>query len=115
MATETHIAGVDIHWDGRYIQQRCSWCGAVLVAVDTNRIAFSIEPGDDPDVPRPFPVWPVGALVRCSYDGEVARWGEVALSRTVKEVVEPEEIPEHPGSVKLPPDACVHALPIEGD
>lgn len=112
MATETHIAGLDIHYDTS-IQQRCAWCGAVLLSMDLTRVAFSINEGDDPDEARKPATWPVGALVRCHYDGTVARWGEVSLSRTIKEVIEAEPHPDYPGNSRLPDDACCRAMPLE--
>jgi hypothetical protein len=53
----THIAGPDIVWDGRYLRQRCAWCGATLIDQDLTLVAVA---GD----PAPFPTWPVGDLIR---------------------------------------------------
>lgn len=110
MATETHIAGLDILWDGRYHVQRCAWCGATLQAYDYNQMMYAPNEDGSPHTPA---AWPVGALVRCSYDGVVAVWGTVALSRTIRTVIEPEPSDEHPGDVRLPEDACVRHLPME--
>lgn len=47
----------------------------------------------------------VDRLIRFSYDGPVARWGEVVLSRTFMEELE--------GQEKLPDDACALCIPFE--
>lgn len=97
MATETHVAGLDLEISGRYLVQRCAWCGAVLLSYDYERVAMVGEW----QKPATFEI---GKLVRFSYDGTVARWGEVGLSRTVKQVL---------GDERLPDDACCLALPLE--
>jgi len=89
MATETHIAGLQLNIGERYLVQRCAWCGAVLLHYDATRIAVAGEW-------QPPSLFPVGQLVRCTYDG-VARWGEIALSRTMMVVLDDE---------KMPDDAC---------
>lgn len=99
MATETHIAGIDLEIDGRYLVQRCAWCGAVLLAYDYAAIAMP-PPWTKPST------FAVGAIVRFTYAGAVARFGEVGLSMTSKEVLDPR--PE-----RMPEDACTAALPLE--
>jgi len=54
----THIAGIHINMDDRFIRQRCAWCGEVLIDEDISKIAFI---GDSDSV---LNVWPVGAFVR---------------------------------------------------
>ena len=51
-ASVTHIAGPVLSRGGRYIRQRCSWCGAVLIDVDITR-------------DRVETTWTVEAFVRC--------------------------------------------------
>lgn len=99
MATETHIAGIDLEIDGCHLIQRCAWCGAVLLAHDYARIAMPGEwkkPG----------AFPIGAMVRFTYAGTVASFNGVGLSMTAKEVLDP--TPE-----KLPEDSCCRAIPFE--
>jgi hypothetical protein len=100
VATEIHIAGADVEYDGRYLVQRCAWCGAVILAFDYTRTAVA---GNEWSPPA---TWPVGELVRFTYDGPVASFGEVTLTRTVMELIEPR--PE-----KVPEDACMRAIPFE--
>jgi hypothetical protein len=77
----THIAGPDITIDGeygRYLRQRCAWCGDVLLEYDLARVAVPVgQPG-------PPATWPLGSLV--SIDGPLST------------VVEPVD--------RLPDDAC---------
>ena len=75
-----HIAGLDIEVGGRFLRQRCAWCGAVLVDYDLERVAAPV--GQDP---RPS-VWPPGDLVRV--DGNVSA------------------IVPHADGEKLPADCC---------
>lgn len=100
MATETHIAGLQLKVSDRYLMQRCAWCGAVLCAYDLTRVAVLgdtfVEPG----------MFGVDKLIRFSYDGPVARWGEVTLSRTSMVELDEQE--------KLPDDACALNIPFEG-
>lgn len=98
MATETHVAGADLEIQGRYLIQRCAWCGAVMLAYDYERISMPGEwkkPG----------TFTVGGLVRFTYDGPVARWGEAVLSRTMMEALVDAE--------RLPEDACALNIPFE--
>lgn len=60
--TESHVAGLAITWDGRFVRQRCAWCGAVLVDHDLGYVM--VETPSDGSTPEPPPTWPVDALVR---------------------------------------------------
>lgn len=53
----THLAGVDVEVEGRYLRQRCSWCGVVLVDYD---YTLTATPGEWTK-PATFPI---GKLVR---------------------------------------------------
>jgi len=79
-----HIAGVDVQV-GALLRQRCSWCGAVLIDYDLDRIAVPV--GQDP---RPG-TWPVGELV--------ARDGVASY------------VVEHVDGSDLPPEACARLDP----
>jgi hypothetical protein len=95
--TETHVAGLDLEVQGRYLIQRCAWCGGVLLAYDYLRTATPGEwekPG----------TWPHGALIRCTYDGTITSRNDVALSRTMQTIVD---------SDRLPDDACALTMPLE--
>jgi len=78
--TITHIAGVDVQV-GTQLRQRCSWCGAVLIDEDLRNVMVPTEDAD-----KPFPTWPVGALIR--RDGFVT------------------SIVEHEDGAQLPDDCC---------
>lgn len=52
-----HVAGLDVEMMGRYLRQRCSWCGALLIDEDYTRLAM---PGEW----RKPGTFPVGRLVR---------------------------------------------------
>lgn len=61
MSSCTHFASIPIFVHGRYVRQRCGWCGAVLVDVDL----------DGTTVPKPPPgllpnvqLYEPGVLVR---------------------------------------------------
>lgn len=84
----------------RYLLQRCAWCGAVLRAYDRTRIAVAGDEYRDPGM------FEVGRLIQFSYDGPVARWGEVTLSRTVMVMLDETDT--------LPDDACALNIPVEG-
>jgi hypothetical protein len=58
-----HVAGVHIQI-GKYLRQRCGWCGAVLLDYDLSRIAVPV--GEDPTPAT----WPMGSLV--SVDGNLS-------------------------------------------
>jgi hypothetical protein len=105
MATETHIAGLQLTVKHRFLLQRCAWCGATMLAYDLTRVAVQDKPDGSPgEQPGLFPP---GRLVRFSYDGLVARFGEVGLSRTSMEVLDDDEM--------LPDDCCTEHIPFEGD
>lgn len=55
-----HIAGLPIQMEGRYIRQRCGWCGAMIEDIDLTMIAVA---GEDTSVP----LWTQGHLI--SIDG----------------------------------------------
>jgi hypothetical protein len=55
-----HLAGPDITVDGRWLRQRCVWCGAILVDYDMARIAVQVEPGEEPSPPA---TWEAGKFV----------------------------------------------------
>lgn len=57
----THIAGVHLQVNAR-LRQRCAWCGATLIDVALDRIAFE---ADDED-PRPA-TWPAGELIEVEH------------------------------------------------
>lgn len=80
MTAITHIAGLDISV-GCQLRQRCGWCGAVLIDQDLHNVAVLAEDAD-----KPFPTWPIGALVRT--DGCVT------------------SVVEHEDGADLPDDAC---------
>lgn len=54
----THVAGAQVSMFGRYLRQRCDWCGIVLIEYDLERVAVPV------DQPGPPAMWPVGSLVR---------------------------------------------------
>jgi len=80
----THIAGLDVQV-GRFLRQRCAWCGAVLSDYDLALVA--VLEGQNP---RPA-MWTVGALV--AIDGAAA-W-----------------VVEHEDGAELPTDACAQLDP----
>ena len=69
---EVHVAGQWVLWDGRYLRQRCSWCGTLLIDVDMSMIQVAIPAGKTEDQARTdgdldYPTWQIGALV--AFDG----------------------------------------------
>jgi hypothetical protein len=98
MATETHIAGLQMDVRGRYLLQRCGWCGAVMAAYDRQRVAVLGEWSDPA-------LFEVGRLIRFSYDGPVARFGGVTLARTSMVMLDETD--------ELPDDACALNVPFE--
>lgn len=90
MSTETHIAGLDITWDGRYMRQRCAWSGAILINYD---LTLVMVPDSDSRLPS---AWPAGALVR--RDGHMA-------------TVVPDEPSETGDGLKAPDDCCMRLDP----
>lgn len=89
--TETHLAGPAITVDGRYMRQRCSWCGAVLLDYDLANVGVP-EGQDGPSG------WALDAMIRQSDHGAVSY------------VVEPERSATGDG-VKLPDDSCMRIDP----
>lgn len=60
MAAVTHIAGLNVTVQDRYLRQRCAWCGVVLLDYDLANIQVAVVPGEEPTGPA---TWPVGELV----------------------------------------------------
>lgn len=59
--TVTHIAGLDVVLEGRYMRQRCAWCDEILIDLDLTLVAVQVpEDGSAPTGPG---AWAVGALV----------------------------------------------------
>lgn len=81
----THIAGSVVDLFGRYIRQRCDWCGIVLQEWDLERVQVPVGTEHVPP-----PTWTPGSLVR--KDGNVTAEVEGRQSKD--------------GSIQLPPDAC---------
>lgn len=80
----THIAGACLNMFGRYMRQRCDWCGTVLVEYDLERGAVPVgQPGSAAS-------WPPGALVRV--DGHISA------------VIDNPALIDD--GIQLPPDAC---------
>jgi hypothetical protein len=80
-----HIAGVCLTVFGRFMRQRCDWCGIILLEYDLSRIAVPV------DQPGPPPYWTAGSLVRV--DGHVSA-----------EILNPESVD---GQTQLKSDSCV--------
>ena len=80
----THIAGVQMVMFGRYLRQRCEWCGIVLLEYDLERVAVPVGQEGPPAM------WTPMALVRV--DGHMSA-----------EIDNPEQVD---GGIQLPPDAC---------
>lgn len=61
----THIAGYPVRLEGRFLRQRCAWCGIVLLDYDLSTLA-SID-GEGPST------WATGALVEVNgnYSGVI--------------------------------------------
>lgn len=89
MEGTVHIAGDTLTIFGRFMRQRCSWCGIVLVEYDLEKVAVQV--GDPP--PGSFST---GALVLV--DGGMM--AEVPLELEVDS--------EGMQSGKLPNNACAH-------
>ena len=84
MTTQTHIAGPLLTWDGRYMRQRCGWCGATLLDYDLTRLA-SMDG-------KPPAGWPEHAMVQTN--------GAVSV------IVDPERSPVFDGW-RAPVDSCM--------
>lgn len=90
----SHISAQPLYWDGRYVRQRCAWCGAILIDMDLATIAVPIpEDGSDPEPPG---TWPVNATIRV--DGMVT-------------YVVPDETSEDGKGIRPPDDACLRLDP----
>lgn len=63
MKTVVHLAAQDVWVEGRYVRQRCAWCGELLIDVDLARIA--VHP-PLPEGERPIATWQPGAMVEAS-------------------------------------------------
>ena len=55
MEAISHLAGVDITAEGRFVRQRCSWCGEILVDVD-----LSLAAVPEGQKGNPAATWKVG-------------------------------------------------------
>jgi hypothetical protein len=86
MGAVTHIAGLYVTVEDRYLRQRCAWCGAVLHDYDLANMAEQIDFADLHHSAEPS-MWPVGAMVRV--DGNVSM-----------------VVAEQGQEAKLPDDAC---------
>lgn len=98
MGEVVHIAGPDVVHAGRYVRQRCAWCGEELISADLAHVAtptVTTETGEPVD--NVFPTWPPGTLV--------GRDGPVSYH------VEPGE------NGRVPETSCIRADPmvLEGD
>lgn len=84
----THIAGGALVICGRYMRQRCEWCGIILIEYDLKRTA--VHPPTLSEPPALPAHWPPGKLVR--------------VDKHISAVIEdPAVIDEE---VQLPPDCC---------
>jgi hypothetical protein len=81
----THVAGLDVTVNGRYMRQRCAWCGDALIDLDLAAVMVQVAPGAAPEPPAR---WTPGALVRVDGCVSVSLEGD-----------------------KLPDDACARAHP----
>ena len=80
-----HIAGACVNLFGRYMRQRCEWCGIVLMEYDLQMVAVPV------DQPGPPGNWEPGSLVRIDGNMSVAIDNPQMLAEDV---------------MQLPPDAC---------
>jgi hypothetical protein len=93
VSREVHVAGVPQLVDGRYLRQRCSWCGCVLIDQDLTLVAVAVVEGEEPGPP--------------------ATWGVdeyVVIEGPVRYVVavDPSETGE---GAKIPNDCCMRLDP----
>lgn len=87
-----HIAGHPITVNGRYLRQRCAWCGAIILDYDLSTLAFT---DDTPEEDRHPATWPVGDMI--ASDG-----GHTWIAAT----------PDHTGNVEtMPAQACAYLDP----
>lgn len=82
--TVVHIAGAQLSMFGRYLRQRCDWCGVVIIEYDLTRVQVPVGQDFAPAM------WAVGSMVRV--DGHMS--------------AEVEMVEDEPGIIKLPPDSC---------
>ena len=83
-----HLAGADLTVDGRWMRQRCAWCGELLIDLDLSRVAVQVEPGEEPQPPA---TWPAGKFI--------------VVDPPVRYVLEWD-------GERLPPHACMR-MPVE--
>jgi hypothetical protein len=98
-----HIAGVDLNVHGRYVRQRCSWCGALLLDYDLARISRVLEPGEDPAAPWQPATFAVGAQVAVAGAFEDGGWTSYRVL--------PPELAEDGVSGKLAEGSCADLDP----
>jgi hypothetical protein len=92
MTSITHLAGPAITWDGRYVRQRCSWCGAILIDLDMERVMVPVADRD-----RGVATWPFESFVRV--DGPMSS------------TVDAQPSAQDPGATRVPPDCCMRLDP----
>ena len=103
MSVILHLAGPEVEAQGRYLRQRCSWCGALLLDYDLASVSRTLDEDEDPENPRPWRpgVWAVGSFVAVDdHEG----WRAAHL-------VEPEPHPDHPGAFRMPDGSCMDLDP----
>jgi hypothetical protein len=60
-----HLAGIHVTVDGRYVRQRCAWCGEIIVDADATLIAKPVADIREGETAAEFVgVWPVSRFVR---------------------------------------------------
>ena len=95
---QTHIAGLDLTWDGRFQRQRCAWCGVTLLDYDLSMIQVMVEEDGTAKAPG---FWAVGALVHTE-DGV-----SQVIEAEYHELAEGDTTP----AVKVPDDCCMRLDP----
>lgn len=83
MPSVVHLVGIDITVEGRWIRQRCSWCGVALIDADLSNVM--VPEGQA----RGYPTWKIGTWLRMD-EG----------CPTVYSIVEP------PGDERYPAGSC---------
>lgn len=98
MAELIHLVGTEITVEGRYLRQRCSWCGALLLDYDLASVARPLEEGEDPENPNPWKpaTWTVGGFVAVD---DHSGW-------RMARAVEATPHPEHEGEFRMPKGNC---------
>lgn len=56
----THIAANSITLEGRFLRQRCAWCGCIIIDNDLSRMEVALNP--DGTVPPPPRGWECSRL-----------------------------------------------------